>query len=135
VLAVGACDPRFVHESDLSAREVQALSGTWEGQGSLSFMLFSGGTRLNSPCPRTYLWTLRVKAGNVEGEVVNKETPNATPARFTTFLDFDGSIHGFVRLNNQDTNILGAFQHSGFAGQSKSTECAYVLTLKPPGKS
>jgi hypothetical protein len=128
LLGVAACDPRFVRETDMSPQEIQNLSGVWQGQATLSFTALTTA-KLDAPCPRIYLWTLRVNAGNVEGEVVSKETPNAPRTRFTTFLDFDGSIHGFVRPDGRDTNVLGTFQRSGFTGTSKSVECGYVVRL------
>lgn len=128
-LVVAACDPRFVYESDMSARDIQNLSGVWQGQSSLSFTAFTT-KKIDEPCPRSYLWTLRVNAGTVEGELVNKDTPNAPRTRFTAFLDFDGSIHSFVRPDGRDTNVLGSFQRSGFTGQSKSQECSYVIRLE-----
>jgi hypothetical protein len=135
LLLAAACDPRFVRESDLNSREIQNLSGVWQGQASLSFTTIGTGAKLDSPCPRVYLWTLRVNAGNVEGEVVNKDTPNAPRTRFTTFLDFDGSIHAFIRPDGRDSNILGSFQRKSFGGQSKGTECSYVIRLERQGTS
>jgi hypothetical protein len=129
LMTLAACDPRFVRESDLNAREIQNLSGVWQGQGSLAFSTFTTA-KIDHPCPRFYLWTLRVNAGNVEGEVVSKDAPNAPRTRFTTFLDFDGSIHAFVRPDGRDTNVLGSFRRDGFTGQAKSQECGYVIRLE-----
>lgn len=122
-LALAACDPRFVHSSDLSPREVQTLAGVWQGQASLSFGSEYG-------CPRTYLWTVRVSGGTVDGGLVDQKTPNASPAQFSTFLDYDGSLHVSVRPNERPLDVLGSFSRDGFSGTARSKECVYAIRLR-----
>lgn len=124
---LGACDPRFNYESNLSPREIQALAGTWEGQSSLTFG--------QKECPTFYLWSLRVVSGNVEGSLVDKDTPNAPRARFTTFLDYDGTISALARPRGEDTSIMGAFQRDLFVGEAKAKSCKYALRLRRTANS
>ena len=126
-LMVGACDPRFNYESNLSPREVQALAGTWEGQSSLTFG--------EKECPTHYLWSLRVANGNVEGSLVDRDTPNAPRTRFTTFLDYDGTMTARARPRGEDTDITGAFHRDNFAGEAKAKSCKYVLRLRRAASS
>jgi hypothetical protein len=126
-LALAGCDPRFVRSSELSPQEVQNLSGVWVGEASMSTPFRAKTTE--DVCPRVFLWTLRVAKGNVDGEVVNKDTPKAPPTRFSTFLDYDGTIHGVARLDGRNTDVVGAFQHSSFNGQAKNDCAAYVVRL------
>jgi hypothetical protein len=121
-LSLAACDPRFNYESNLSPREIQALTGTWEGQSTLTL-----GAK---ECPTHYLWSLRAANGNVEGSLVDKETPNAPRTRFTTFLDYDGSISALIRPRGEDTTVMGAFQRDVFVGEAKAKACKYVLRLR-----
>lgn len=123
VLALGACDPRFVHKSDLSPREIGNLSGTWTGRGSLSFAS-------KNYCPRAYLWTMRVGDGSVDGSVVDAETPNAPPATFASFVDYDGSLNASVRTKGRDFTLLGSFNHDGFSGTARSADCSYAVSLR-----
>lgn len=118
---LAACDPRLTPRSNLSPREIQALAGVWQGRSTLAF----GGKQ----CPAAYLWTLRVAAGNVDGEIVDEETPRAPATKFTTFLDYDGSLHAFARPGGRDTTIRGAFNRDNFSGESKSQECSYLVRL------
>jgi len=124
---LSGCDPRFERASDLNPQEVQNLSGVWSGEASLSNPFVSRTTE--DPCPRIFLWTMTVGKGNIDGEVVNKETPRAPPARFNTFLDYDGSVHTVVRLNGQDSDLLGSFQRNSFSGQAKNACGSYVVRL------
>ena len=127
LLALGACDPRFVHKSDLNAREIVALSGTWTGRGSLSF-----STR--SDCAKVYLWTMHIAGGNVDGPVVDEQTPAATPGTFTTFVEYDGSLHASVRTKGHIFALLGSFSHDGFNGTARSDDgCNYALYLPHRG--
>jgi hypothetical protein len=128
VLALGACDPRFVHKSDLSPREIGNLSGTWTGRGTLSFAS-------KNYCPRVYLWTLHIGDGNVDGLVVDEQTPDAPPASFTSFVDYDGSLHADVRTKGHDFALLGTFNHSGFSGTARSDNCNYAVSLRHRGAS
>ncbi len=121
-LSLGACDPRFIYESNLSPREIQSLAGTWEGQSALK----SG----KKECPAHYLLTFRVANGNVEGDLVDKDTPNAPRSRFTTFLDYDGGMTVLARPGGRDTNIRGAFQRDIFVGETKSEQCTYTVRLR-----
>ena len=121
-LALAACDPRFVHKSDLSPQEIATLSGTWTGRASLSYANRKG-------CPRVYLWTLHVGGGNVDGRVVDEQTPNAPPAAFTSFVDYDGSLHADLRTTGRDFAVLGSFSHDGFGGTARSADCIYALSL------
>ena len=122
VLLLGACDPRLTPTSDLTSREVQSLAGVWTGRSTLRT-----GERY---CPANYLWTLRVGGGNIDAEVVDADTPRAPPTKFTTFIDYDGSMSAFTRLGGRDTNVRGAFIKDGFAGQSQSQECSYFIRLR-----
>ncbi len=119
-----ACDPRFVRSSDLRPGEVQQLSGVWEGRGSL--------TALDSAnrCPRIYRMNIEVGGGNVSGEVIDDAHPTNTPATFTTFIEYDGSMHAFVRVDAREMNILGAFRHDGFTGTARTVECRYAVRLR-----
>jgi hypothetical protein len=130
---LGACDPRFVRESDMSPHEIQELAGVWTGTGSLSSTpMTPKGT--DAICPSIYLWTLRVAKGNVDGEIVDKETPRAPPSKFSAFVDFDGSIHAAARPDGRDTAILGSFQRSGsFTGTARSVACIYAVRLSRRG--
>ncbi len=123
ILTLAACDPRFVHKSDLSPHEIATLSGTWAGRGTLSFSS-------KKDCPRIYLWTLRVGGGNVDGTIVDQETPNAPPATFTSFVDYDGSLHAGVRTKGHDLALLGSFNHDGFIGTARSDDCSYAVSLR-----
>lgn len=127
-LPLGACDPRFTYDSNLSPREIQALTGTWEGQSALHRENERG-------CPGFYLWSLRVANGNVEGSLVDRETPNAPRSRFTTFLDYDGSMTVLARPGGRDTLVRGAFQRDLFVGEAKSPTCTYLLRLKRTASS
>jgi hypothetical protein len=122
VLAVAACDPRFVHKSDLSVHEVEQLSGWWSGQGYLTFS--------NSrECVKSYLWTLRVEAGNVNGKVVDAATPDAIPATFETFVEYDGTLHASIRTRGTNLALLGSFNHRGFEGTARSEKCIYTFNF------
>ncbi len=125
---VGACDPRFVHESDLSVREIQSLSGTWAGRGALSFAS-------QNYCPRVYLWTLRVGGGSVDGSLVDEKTPNAPPATFNSFVEYDGSLHAAVRTRGRDFALLGSFNHDGFKGTARSKDCSYTVFMERQGSA
>lgn len=125
---LGGCDPRFIRETNLSAREVQALTGTWEGVATLSREDIRG-------CPTHYIWVLRVANGNVEGELVDRETPNAPRTKFTTFLDYDASISVMVRPRGQDTTVRGTFQRDSFTGDTSSIGCAHRLRLRRTASS
>lgn len=124
---VSACDPRLTPTSNLSPREVQTLAGVWQGRSSLSFG--------DKECTSGHLWTLRVTGGNVEGELVDELTPRAPPSKFTTFLDYDGSMRALVRPGGQDMTVRGAFNRDNFAGDSKSKDCAYLLRLRRTASS
>lgn len=127
-LALGACDPRFAYESNLSPREIQNLAGTWEGP--------SGLTREDERgCPTFYVWVLRVANGNVEGDLVDRETPNAPHSRFTTFLDYDGTITTVARPGGRDLMVRGAFQRDRFVGEAKGKACSYILRLRRTASS
>jgi hypothetical protein len=122
-LALGACDPRFVHGSDLNPREVQQLSAVYEGTAALSFSS-------ERDCVRVYRWTVRVASGNADGEIVDDKTPNATPSRFSTFIDYDGSLHVVVRLAGINTDVLGSFSRDSFSGTARAKECSYAVRLR-----
>lgn len=126
-MALAACDPRLLRPSDLSAREIQTLAGVWEGRSSLS----SG----EKDCPAGYLWKLRVGSGNVDGELVDEATPRAPPAKFSTFLDYDGTLRALVRPGGADTTISGTFYRDSFSGDSRSTRCAYIVRLRRTASS
>ena len=126
LLALGACDPRFVHKSDLNAHEVSLLAGTWSGKATVTFSN-------KKDCPRTYLWTMEVAGGNVNGEVVNAEYPDASPSTYSTFVEYDGTMHADLRTRGQDLFILGAFDHDGFNGTARTKDCNYIVTLKHQG--
>lgn len=128
ILVLGACDPRFVHKSDLSPREIAALSGTWAGRGSLSFAS-------QNYCPRVYLLTLRVGGGNVDGTVVDEKTPDAPPATFASFVEYDGSLHAALRTKGRDYALLGSFNHEGFVGTVRSENCSYTVFLDRRGQA
>lgn len=119
---LAACDPRLTPTSNLSPRDIQTLAGAWEGRGTL----LSG----NSECPSSYAWTLRVGGGNVDGEIVDEATPRAPPSRFTTFLDYDGTLRALARPGGRDTAISGTFYRDSFSGQAKNPQCSYVLRLR-----
>ena len=121
-VVLAACDPRLRPDSNLSPREIQALSGTLEGRSSLS----SG----EKDCPPYYLWTLRVGGGNVDGEIVNAETPRAPVTKFSTFLDYDGTLRALARPGGTDTTIQGTFHRDSFSGESKTARCAYNVRLR-----
>jgi hypothetical protein len=123
-LVAAACDPRFVRPSDLRPAEVQRLAGLWEGRGSLNNMDSS------NRCPRVYRISMEVGGGNVSGEMINDATPTTTPATFTSFLEYDGSFHAFVRVDTREMNILGAFSRDSFTGTARSTDCRYALRLR-----
>jgi len=127
-LALGACDPRFAYDSNLSPREIQTLTGTWEGSSAVN-------RSIASDCPAFYVWSLRVANGNVEGSVVDRDTPNAPRTRFTTFLDYDGSITVNARPGGRDTLIRGAFQRDRFVGESRGPACVYILRLQRTASS
>jgi len=133
-LILAGCDPRFVHESDLNAREVQTLSGVWTGEASLTTP-FRAKTYGEDACARFFLWTFRVANGNVDGEVVNKATPKAPPSHFSGFLDYDGSVHAVARLDGHDADVVGSFSRRSFSGQAKSDCGAYVIRLARQGGS
>lgn len=128
LLALGACDPRFVHSSDLSAVQIEHLAGTWTGEGTLSFSS-------SNSCPRVYLWTMHVANGNVDGAFIDKATPNAQPATFSTFIDYDGSVHAEVLTSGTDFMVLGTFNRDGFSGTARSPLCRYALDLDRQGKA
>ena len=119
---LAGCDPRFVRHSDLRPAEIQALAGTWQGEGALSFSNASD-------CTRVYLWTLRVKDGNVDGEIVDRRTPYAPHARFTSFVDYDGSVHATLNAYGRDTEVLGTFGRDSFTGTARSKGCNYAVHL------
>ncbi len=120
-LLIAACDPRLVSSSNLSPREVATLSGVWEGRG-----LFSFG---DQDCPKVYLWTMKLDRGNVDGSVVDERTPNAPPTRFTSFVDYDGSMRISIRPDERDTTVSGSFGHNSFIGQARAKKCTYSLRL------
>lgn len=127
VLALTACDPRFVHKSDLSAQQIASLSGTWSGRGFPSF-----SSRNN--CPKLYLWSLHVANGNADGTVVDAETPEAAPGTFTTFVDYDGSLHASVRTRGRVFALLGSFSRNDFSGTARSDDgCNYAVSLQHHG--
>jgi hypothetical protein len=128
VLSLAACDPRLTYESNLSLREVQTLAGVWEGQSGITWSD-------DNDCPRFYVWAFRVANGNVEGDVVDRATPNAPRAKFTTFLDYDGSMTATARAGGRDTLIRGAFQRDSFVGEAKSKACSYRLRLRRTASS
>lgn len=125
---LGGCDPRFVYQTNLSPRELQALTGTWEGSSSLSREETRG-------CPTFYVWVLRVANGNVEGDLVDRDTPNAPHTKFTTFLDYDGTISALIRPRGQDMKIQGVFQRDSFAGETHSAGCSYRVRLRRTSSS
>ena len=125
--SLAGCDPRFNYETNLSPRDIQTLTGTWEGQSSLSLG--------EKECPTSYLWSLRVANGNVAGSLVDKETPNAPPTRFTTFLDYDGSMTALVRPGGWDTTVRGTFQRDSLAGETKSKACNHRMRLRRTSSS
>lgn len=122
-LILAACDPRFVHGSGLRPSEVQALAGVWEGRGSLSF---AGSNR----CPRAYLMSMHVGSGNVAGEMIDEAKQGTTPASFTTFVEYDGSLHASLRADGRDTNILGSFGRDSFNGTARAIDCIYVVRMR-----
>lgn len=124
-LGLAACDPRLTPASNLSPREIQALAGVWEGRGTLR----SG----DADCPSVYLWTLRVGGGNVEGEAVDADRPHASPSRFTTFIDYDGTVRALARPGGRDTAVTGTFYRDRFAGDARNASCSYVLRLTRTG--
>jgi hypothetical protein len=128
LLALGACDPRFIRGSDLSAVQIEHLAGTWTGEGTLSFSS-------SNSCPRVYLWTLHVAKGNVDGSFVDKATPDAQRATFSTFIDYDGSVHAEVLTAGTDFMVLGTFNRDGFIGTARSPLCRYALELDQQGKA
>ena len=128
LLMLGACDPRFVHGSNLSTTEIEHLSGTWAGESTLSFAS-------KNYCPRAYLWSLHVAGGNVDGSVVDKNTPLAPPATFTSYVDYDGSVHAAVRTAGRDFALLGTFSHHGFDGTVRSGDCNYAISLSREAKA
>jgi len=126
---VAACDPRFVHGSDLRPAEIHALAGTWEGRASLSY---SSAT----DCTRVYGWRMQVADGNVTAEIIDPNRPNATPARFTSFVEYDGSVHAEVSVFGRDTAVLGTFNRDGFEGNTRARGCNYAVRLRQrPGGS
>ena len=127
LLALAGCDPRFIHSSNLSATQIEHLSGTWTGEGTLSFSSAND-------CPRVYLWTMQVANGNLNGSFVDKNTPSAPPATFSTFIDYDGSIHAEVPTQGKDFFVLGTFNRGGFQGTARSTFCRYALSLSHRGQ-
>ncbi len=124
---LAGCDPRFIYETNLSPRELQALTGTWEGQSALS--------KGDKACPAHYLWFLRVANGNVDGSLVDKETPNAPRTRFTTFLDYDGSMTALVRPGGWDATVRGTFQRDVFIGESTGPSCNHRMRLRRTSSS
>jgi hypothetical protein len=126
LLALGACDPRYLHPSDLNAREIGHLSGTWSGRVPLSFSN-------KSSCPRVFVMTVTVKGGTVNGTLADPRTPNADPATYTSFVEYDGSMHGAVRTKGYDFTLLGTFNHEGFKGTMRAEDCGYVMSLPREG--
>ena len=121
---LAACDPRFVHKSDLRPAEIQRLAGTWEGEARLSYYTAE-------ECPtKIYQWTMKVTNGNVAVEIIDPKKPKVAPARFTSFVDYDGSVHGDTTVFGRDTVILGTFNRSGFEGDTKSRYCNYSVRLR-----
>ena len=121
-LALAACDPRLVYESKLSAREVQQLAGTWQGQARMAFG--------EANCPAVYDWTMKVGQGLVEGSIVDEQTPKAPPTVFKTFIEYNGSLNAFARPSGRDTNIRGAFvDRTAFLGEARSERCRYTVRL------
>lgn len=127
LLGLAACDPYFVHKSDLSPVQIEHLSGTWAGEATLAT------ADSNRSCLRTYLWTLHVANGNVAGSVVDKNTPKAPPATFTTFVDYDGSVHAEVPTAGIEFFLLGSFSSDGFEGTARTAGCNYVVSLDHQG--
>jgi hypothetical protein len=123
-LGAAACalDPRLIRETDLRPNEITALRGVWSGQASLTF-----GEKY---CPSYYVWTIRVVDGNVEGELVDRDTPNAPRTRFSTYLDYEAGIHAAVRPGGRETTIRGVFSRSSYSGEAKNNECSYVVRLR-----
>src|SRR5262245_43128295 len=117
---LGGCDPRFVPSTNLSPREIQALVGNWEGQGTLSRAEIKG-------CPTHYRVVMRVANGNVEGDLVDRATPNAPHTRFTTFLDYDASISVVARPRGIDMTIRGVFTRDNFVGETTSVGCGHRI--------
>ncbi|HEX9461903.1 MAG TPA: hypothetical protein VGB82_04825 [Alphaproteobacteria bacterium] len=123
MVSLAACDPRFVHGSGLRPSEVPGLAGVWEGRGALSF---SDDNR----CPRVYLVKMRVGDGNVAGEMIDDAKTGTTPASFTTFVEYDGSLHATLRVDGRETNILGSFGRDNFTGTARAPGCTYVVRLR-----
>lgn len=123
-LLAAACDPRFVHGSDLRPAEVQRLSGVWEGRASLST------TDSANACPRVYRVSMEVGGGNISGDMVDTAWPKTTPATFTTYLEYDGSMHAFLRVDAREMNILGSFGRDSFTGTARTPECRYAVRLR-----
>ncbi|HTY68123.1 MAG TPA: hypothetical protein VMH36_15825 [Alphaproteobacteria bacterium] len=126
VLALSACDPRFVHESDLNAHQVSLLAGTWSGKATMTFSN-------RKDCPRTYLWRMTVADGTVNGEVVNADYPDAAPSTYSSFVEYDGTMHADLRTRGADLYVLGAFDHDGFNGTARTKDCNYIVTLRHEG--
>lgn len=126
LVALSACDPRFVHESDLNAHQVSLLAGTWSGKATMTFSN-------RKDCPRTYLWRMTVADGTVNGEVVNADYPDATPSTYSSFVEYDGTMHADLRTRGADLYVLGAFDHDGFNGTARTKDCNYIVTLRQAG--
>lgn len=120
--AVSGCDPRLVHTSNLSPREVQSLSGTWQGEAKLAFG--------NDTCPGVFRWTLKVAQGLAEGTLIDEKTPNAPPTVFKTFVDYDGTLNAATRLSGHDSNVRGAFNRDSFTGEAMGVHCRYLIRLR-----
>lgn len=95
---------------------VASLDGVYVGEITRS----SGAP---NSCPAAYKLRIRVASGELRGEVLDIDQPDATIDRFLAYIEADGRVTTSFRGGNQIFGVRGRFGPSTFSALADGRIC------------
>ncbi|MBC8793764.1 MAG: hypothetical protein C6Y20_19370 [Tagaea sp. CACIAM 22H2] len=112
VVALGACAER------LPPGGVAKLDGVYEGEV----------TRSSGPvhsCPTAFKLRARVASGEMRGEILDFEQPDAVIDRFFAFIEADGRVTTAFRGGSETYGVSGSFGSATFSALANGRACSF----------
>ncbi len=110
--ALSACAER------LPPGGVATLDGAYEGEVTRS----SGPVQ---SCPTAFKLRVRVASGEMRGEILDFERPDAVVDRILAFIEADGRVITAFRSGSETYGIDGRFGASTFTALANGRACSY----------